>query len=43
MSLRELFKFVTDESITPDTVDAYLDKQLQIVEARTDVEATEAC
>ena len=41
MTVKELFDFVTDLSITDDNVDAYLDRAQEIASQRTLEETTE--
>ncbi|XP_063779178.1 serine/threonine-protein kinase RIO1 [Pseudophryne corroboree] len=36
MTVRELFEFITDPSITPDYMDAYLEKAMEIAAQRTE-------
>ncbi|XP_075682781.1 serine/threonine-protein kinase RIO1 isoform X2 [Rhinoderma darwinii] len=38
MTVRELFEFVTDPSINPDNMDAYLEKAMEIAAERTEEE-----
>ncbi|XP_057644158.1 serine/threonine-protein kinase RIO1 isoform X2 [Chionomys nivalis] len=40
MTVRELFEFVTDPSITPENMDAYLEKAMEIASQRTKEEKT---
>ncbi|XP_075825977.1 serine/threonine-protein kinase RIO1 isoform X1 [Microtus pennsylvanicus] len=40
MTVRELFEFVTDPSITPENIDAYLEKAMEIASQRTKEEKT---